>query len=50
MVTNDLGEFVLEWVGEEGKKYEDYTQIVVTLETKDGNPDPAGHVLEGEFE
>jgi len=48
-VTNDDGEWVLEWIGAAGK-YEAYTQIVVTRETKDGNPDPSGHVLEGEFE
>jgi hypothetical protein len=47
--TNDDGEWVLEWSGVAGK-YDAYTQVVVTLEAKDGNPDPSGHVLEGEFE
>jgi hypothetical protein len=50
MVTNDLGEFVLEWAGQEGKNYDDYSQVVITLEAKDGNPDPSGHVMEGMFE
>lgn len=48
-VTNEAGEWVLEWAGAQGK-YDAYTQVVVTLEAKDGNPDPSGHVLEGEFE
>lgn len=49
IVTNDDGEWVLEWVGAEGK-YDAYTRVIVTLEAKDENPDPSGHVLEGEFE
>lgn len=48
-VTNDDGEWVLEWAGASGK-YDAYTQVVVTVEAKDGNPDPSRHVLEGEFE
>lgn len=47
--TNDDGAWVLEWSGAPGK-YDAYTHVVVTLEAKDGNPDPSGHVLEGEFE
>lgn len=49
MVTNNLGEFILEWDGEAEKDYRAYTQVVITLEAKDGNPDPAKHILEGEF-
>ncbi len=49
IVTNDDDEWVLEWVGIE-KKYDAYTRVIVTLEAKDDNPDPSGHVLEGEFE
>lgn len=49
MVTNSLGEFVLEWSGEKGKDYGDYTKVVITLEPKDGNPDPAQHIVEGIF-
>lgn len=49
MVTNDLGEFVLVWAGEPGKDYQAYTKVVITIENKDGNPDPAQHILEGEF-
>lgn len=48
-VTNDAGEWVLEWSGASGK-HDAYTQVVVTVEPKDGNPDPSAHVLEGEFE
>jgi hypothetical protein len=48
-VTNDDGEWVLEWNGAAGR-YDAYTQVVVTLEKKDGNSDPSGHVMEGKFE
>lgn len=48
-VTNDDGEWVLEWSGAAGT-YDGYTRVVVTRERKDGNADPGGHVLEGEFE
>lgn len=48
-VTNDDGEWVLEWIGA-GGAYEAYTQVVVTIEPRDGNPDPSRHVLEGQFE
>lgn len=49
MVTNDDGEFVLEWEGEEDEDYSGYTQVVLTIEPYDGNPDPGDHVAEGEF-
>lgn len=49
MVTNALGEFVLEWVGESGKNYNDFTEVIMTLEARDGNRAPAQHILEGEF-
>ncbi len=47
--TNDLGDFVLEWNGENGKSYQAFTRVVITLQTKDGNPDPQEHIAEGEF-
>jgi len=50
MVTNDLGEFVLEFNGDPRGEYSGYTQVVITLEAKDGISDPAAHVMEGEFE
>lgn len=49
MVTNKEGEFVLEWEGEEGASYADYTEVVITLEPRDNDPSPADHVLEGTF-
>lgn len=49
MVTNTLGEFVLEWAGEPGKNDNDFTEVIITLEVRDGNTAPAQHVLEGEF-
>lgn len=48
-VTNDLGEFVLDWNGEIGKNYQAYNRVIITLQTKNGDPDPQGHVVEGEF-
>lgn len=49
VITNDDGGWVLEWSGAPGT-LDGYSRVVVTRELKDGNPDPAGHVLEGEFE
>jgi len=50
MVTNEVGEFVLEWEGKSDEDYSDYTEVIITLEPYDDNPDPATHVAEGQFE
>lgn len=49
MFTNNLSEFVLRFEGDPRGDYEEYTQIVITLEPYDDNPDPGQHILEGEF-
>lgn len=49
MVANKEGQYVLEWKGDLETDYSGYTKIVVTLEARDGNPDPSEHVLEGVF-
>lgn len=49
MMTNNLSEFVLRFEGDPRGDYDDYTQVVVTLESRDQNPDPSEHVLRGEF-
>ncbi len=54
IVTNDDDEWVLEWqatslASNVAGKFDGYTRVVVTREAKDGNPDPSGHVLRGEF-
>ncbi len=49
MVTNDDGEFVIEWSGVDEKDYSDFTHIIVTLQKYGGTTDPGVHVLEGEF-
>ncbi len=49
MVQNESGEWVLEWFGEFGETYSDYPLVVITIEPDDGDPDPAAHILEGEF-
>ena len=49
MVTNDDGEFVIEWQAEDGVDYSDYTSIVITVNTYDGSSDPGDHLVEGEF-
>ncbi|MBU0646087.1 hypothetical protein KJ611_01245 [Patescibacteria group bacterium] len=49
MFTNNLSEFVLRFEGDPRGAYDNYTQVVITLELRDDNPDPADHVLEGEF-
>jgi len=49
-VTNEEGEFVLDWEGEEDKSYADYHELVVTLQVKGGDTDPQRHVAKGDFE
>jgi len=49
MVTISTGEYVLEWFGEFGESYSNYTDVVITIEPNDGDPSPADHVLEGSF-
>ena len=49
MITNEEGEFVLEWEGREEEDYQNYTQVIITLEPRDGNRDPGEHIAEGEF-
>jgi hypothetical protein len=50
MLTNDDGEFVLEWVAaEEEDDFSDYTQVVVTIESRENYAGPGEHVAEGVF-
>lgn len=49
MVTNDDGDFVLEWEASDDEDYFDYTQIVITINLYDGSPDPGDHLVKGEF-
>ena len=48
-VTNNSGAFVLDWNGVAGKSYQDYSQMVVTLQMIGGDADPQGHAAEGSF-
>ena len=47
--ANNLGALVLDWNGTAGKSYQDYSQIVVTLQNVGGDADPQTHVVEGSF-
>jgi len=49
MVTNELGEFVLVFEGEEEVDLSDYQQVIITRQVYDGNSDPGRHIVEGEF-
>lgn len=49
MVHNEDGQFVLEWFGGAGEKYEDYTKVVITIEPRDNDPAPGKHIQEGAF-
>ncbi len=49
MVTNDDGDFVLEWVASDKEDYSAYTDIVITVNLYDGSPDPGDHLVEGTF-
>lgn len=49
MVTNDEGDFVLEWEGKEEEEVMDYVEIVVTRQEYGKSTDPQMHVVEGRF-
>lgn len=49
MVTDDEGDFVLEWNASDRKDYSTYTQIIITSNKYEGSPDPGEHLVEGEF-
>jgi hypothetical protein len=49
MVTNDDGDFVLEWPAPDDKDYSSYTQVIITVNEYQGSADPGTHVVEGEF-
>ncbi len=49
MITNDDGDFVLEWVAPDAKDYRTYTQIIITVNQYEGSSDPGAHLVEGEF-
>lgn len=49
MVSNEVGFFVTQWQGGAGQDLRDYTQVLITKEAKDGNPEPGEKIMEGEF-
>ncbi|MFH1253668.1 MAG: hypothetical protein V1664_05090 [Candidatus Uhrbacteria bacterium] len=49
MITNEVGEFVLEWT-DTHDDLDDYNQVVITREARDGNSVPGARVAEGRFE
>jgi hypothetical protein len=49
MVTNDDGDFVLEWPAPDDKDYSSYTQVIITVNEYQGSADPGTHLVEGEF-
>lgn len=49
MMTNEMGAFVLDWDGLPETDYSGYIDLVITLQARNGNPDPQGRVAEGEF-
>lgn len=49
MDKNADGTFALIWDGPFGKDYDDYNEIVVTLERDGGDEGPSLHILEGTF-
>lgn len=48
MVTNEFGEFILEWVGERDDAVL-FDRIIITKELYDDNPEPFERVAEGVF-
>ncbi len=50
MVTDDEGNFILEWTAPDAQEdYATYSQIVITTNQFEGSSDPGEHLVEGEF-
>ncbi|MBI4714012.1 hypothetical protein HY771_02395 [Candidatus Uhrbacteria bacterium] len=49
MITNDDGDFILEWESQDEKDYFEYTKIIITLQKYGESADPQEHVAEGVF-
>lgn len=49
MVTDDDGDFVLEWEASDDEEYSSYTQVIITRNAYDGSPDPDVQLVKGEF-
>ena len=49
MVTDEEGNFVIEWTAPEDEAYSSYTQVIITLNPYEGSSDPGTHLVEGEF-
>ncbi len=49
MLTNDDGEFVLEWDAPDNEDYFAYTDLVITVNQFEGSADPGEHLVEGTF-
>ena len=49
MDLNADGTYALIWEGRKEQDFWDYNKVVITIEPDDGDPAPAGHVIEGVF-
>jgi hypothetical protein len=49
MLTNEDGDFVLEWEAPDADDYASYTQVIVTLNQYEGSADPGEHIVNGKF-
>lgn len=49
MVTNDDGDFVLEWEAPDDEDYANYTQVIISRNAYDGSPDPEVQLVKGAF-
>jgi predicted transcriptional regulator len=49
LVTNEEGDFIVEWEGENEKDYSGYVEVVITRQEYQGSTDPQAHIVEGTF-
>ncbi len=49
MITDEEGNFVLEWQAPDKQDYSGYSEIVITVNDYQGSADPGTHLVEGTF-
>ncbi|MBI5793500.1 hypothetical protein HZA87_00205 [Candidatus Uhrbacteria bacterium] len=49
MITDEEGNFVLEWQAPDAQDYSGYSEIVMTVNDYEGSADPGAHLVEGTF-
>jgi hypothetical protein len=49
MITDEEGDFMIEWVALDDEDYSTYSEVIITLNQYDLSSDPGEHLVEGKF-